>query len=380
MKKNTDWAAGACFLILVLGFSFCSLVWPKKTFSETENRILSGRPQISAGGILAGHFQEDYESFQEDQFPGRDSFIYMETLMARLLGRRDINGVYVGKEGYLIERFTQSDVSGEQLEKNIGYLSDFLNRMDGRESIGTVSVMLVPSAGQIITQYLPDFAGEYREDGIYEALYSLLSPGVIKADVRERLRAHRDEHIYYRTDHHWTSLGAYYGYRVLAEKAGYPVHELFQYDKIILSRDFVGTLAAKINAPVPADWLFTYERQGEGPVQVTYNQEEELYHSIYRMEYLETRDKYGVFLGGNQPLSLIRTENRRGRRLLVVKDSYAHCMVPFLLDGFEEIHLVDLRSFNLDVEEYAKDRGITDVLVLYQTMNFARDRNLYKLE
>ena len=108
--------------------------------------------------------------------------------------------------------------------------------------------------------------------------------------------------------------------------------------------------------------------------QLLYNLKDQT-DSLYDLSKLEGKDKYSVYMGGNNALVEIKTNNMNGRRLLVIKDSYAHSFVPFAVNHYEETYMIDFRYFNVGVEQFVEENKITDILVLYNTMNFVQDKN-----
>ena len=101
--------------------------------------------------------------------------------------------------------------------------------------------------------------------------------------------------------------------------------------------------------------------------------------TLYELNFLNKKDKYSIFLNGNNPLVKIESSNKNGKNLLTIKDSFANSFAPFVANDFETVHMIDLRHFNMSVEEYIIDNNITDALVLYNTMNFAQDMNMLNL-
>ena len=201
----------------------------------------------------------------------------------------------------------------------------------------------------------------------------------------ETLRAHKDEYLYYRSDHHWTTLGAWYAYEKAAEVMNIPgvaeKAENIGENLYPVTAQFQGTLSARSGYQVSDDTIEVYWPEPETELVVTYVQEQTKSASLYASEKLSTKDKYGMFLNGNHPLTEIRTMASTGRKLLLVKDSYANCFVPYLTDGFEEIVLVDPRYYYDNLEKLMGQYGFTDVLFLYNLNTFLEDDVLqYVLE
>ena len=208
------------FLLLVFGFTAVTFVWPDRTFSENENRVLASAPEFSVESLFEGKFMSDYEKYITDQFFLRDEWIQLKTLTEMALNKQDINGVYMGKDGYLIERHEDSEIDFEMLEKSKNYLVQFVEKFAGRLGKDHVKVMLVPTASEVLLNKLPPFAEGFDQNGMIDEVYGLLPEGTA-IDVRDRLKEHADEYIYYKTDHHWTTLGAFYAYRAWAKEMGF---------------------------------------------------------------------------------------------------------------------------------------------------------------
>ena len=193
-------------------------------------------------------------------------------------------------------------------------------------------------------------------------------------DVTDTLKEHADESIYYRTDHHWTTLGAYYAYVEWARTAGFEPFAKEEFEVVKATDQFYGTIASKVNVSVKPDDMYLYKKLGNPKYIVEYNQTETT-DSLFNYASLDTKDKYTVYLNGNNALVKITSENKNGRKLLVIKDSFSHCFVPFLVDHYEEVYMIDFRYFRMGVSQFMEQEGITDVLVLYNVINFVEDVN-----
>ncbi|MBQ9988188.1 MAG: hypothetical protein IJP30_00405 [Clostridia bacterium] len=353
--------AGLLFSLAILG-----LATPDRLFSENENRYLTALPALSFDALIDGTFMENMEQYLTDQFPLRDGWVKLKTKLALFSGQRDSGGIYIGKDGYLIEVFRENELGN--FEKNLGYIAAFAKKM---EAMGhPVSFMPVPTASQILRDKLWQYVPEIDQAALIERAKAA---GLAVVDVMPALSAHKNEYIYYRTDHHWTSLGAYYAYQVLLGGEAKP---LAAFEEQILSRSFLGTTHSKVGLYTEMDTITAY--LGPEQVQATYNQTETR-SSLYERSYLETKDKYSVFLNANQSLSVIDTGIKNGKKLMLIKDSYANCFVQFLTGHYEQIHVIDLRYFKTDPAEYAKQQGLTQTLVLYNLKGFAQAAELYRL-
>lgn len=367
------------------GITAVSLCLPQKGFSESENRYLQKRPDFSWSTLTDGSFGTAYEAYLSDQFPGRDGWVGMKTVAERMVGKTDANGVYFGKEGYLIEKFETEDLEGTVLRDNISTMGKALKRMERDYGIDHVRGMLVPGASEILTQKLPPLASPYRQGQIVEELQKEWDCLNLMVQVDSVLKEKSEEELYYKTDHHWTTLGAYYGYVAWMESLGETPWVLDQFVPEVVSRNFLGTLYSKVQGRVAPDQITLYQPKTPVEYHVEYDGNGVWTEGLYRKSALADRDQYSVFLDGNHGLVRIqnqgteRQEERYGKKLLIIKDSYAHSFAPFAANHFEETLLVDLRYFNADIETFAKEEQVTDILILYRIPGFATDRTVSKL-
>lgn len=360
------------FLLFIFGLALASIIKPDKVFSANENRMLAQKPELTTEKIFSGEFSNGYESYITDQFVLRDQWILAKSLSELALMKKEIKGVYIGKDGYLIEE--HSIDNEEQTNKNINRMTAFINKYSDILGEEHVKALLVPSAVQVLTDKLPAYAGSYDEDIIIDAVISKLKGKNRYIDVRDTLKEHAEEYIYYKTDHHYTTLGAYYVYKKWAQGVGIEPLTLSDLEIKKVSDDFYGTIHSKINLPVKADEMYTYTPKDLLDLSVVYDMDEKTRtDTLYELEHLDTKDKYSMYLDGNHPFVQITTGIKNGKRLLVIKDSFAHSLVPFLTAHFEEIIMVDFRYNRMPMSSVIEDYDITDILVLYNTMKFAND-------
>jgi hypothetical protein len=367
----------ACFLTLLfcgfLGAMACAnALTPDKTFSEVENRNLTQRPTLTAKALLSGDFMSDYESYVTDQFAGRDGWTAAKAYAEKAVGKQENNDVYFCADSTLITRFDAPDE--KKLSSNLSYVSKFADK-------ATVPVYfgLIPTQACIWADKLPEGAPNYDQALVLEEASQ--TAGVQFADLYTALMEHKDEDIFYRTDHHWTSLGAYYGYEALGSVLGYDPLPLSTYEKTTVSTEFYGTVFSSSGVRwVKPDTIDTYvPEEGITVVSHTYdakgNPVEEP-RQLYDESYLTQKDKYSMFLGGQKSLGVVKTGNTDKPKLLLIRDSYSDSLVPFLTAHFSEIHLIDLRYYKLSAAQYIQDNDIDMALVLYSVPNFVSDSNL----
>lgn len=363
--------------------------FPKKAFSETENRYLASAPKFTWEGLKSGQFGSDYETYLSDQFPFRDQWIGLKTTAEELQLKKEINGVWLGKDGWLMEALYEEDVDQALWEKNAGWLSQACGRWTSLLGEEHVRVLLAPSASEILTDKLPAFASPFSQKSVTDdlsrrGLDPILVPArdaLLETAARDRSGGVSEQPaLYYRTDHHWTSFGAYTAYVTWARSMGLSPYETKDFAVTTVTTEFLGTIHSKLNVPVTPDSIDLYRPLTEPAWNVYYDGSAEAVHSLYSMAALKTRDKYRVFLDGNHGLTKI--ENPDGplqKRLLILKDSYAHSFAPFAALHFGETYLIDLRYYNGNIDDLIEAQGITDLLVLYEIPGFLKDKNISKL-
>lgn len=368
----------AMFCAMLFGCMVVYGVMPQKEYSEMENRSLEPKPEISLEDIQAGEYQEQYEKYLSDQIFLRDGLVKLAVTMELLAGKREVNHVYIGKDGYLLEKYDASDFDAAQAEENISSLAGFLNdavRMYGKRN---VACMMLPSKANAMPDKLPGYAALNEEAHAVDGLgRQLEEPGVL-LDVAPALRGHQEEYIYYRTDHHWTTLGAYYAYCAWAGLTGHKVRPLEDYSREAVFTDFYGTTYNKVHIQVQPDSVELFHGPGEKGVKVREEGQDAVSDTFYfPKEAAEGFDRYRVFFSKNTSKMEIETKAGTKRRLLLIKDSFANCFVPFLAEHYDKIIMIDCRYGKENVRELMADHEeITDVLVMYNTQKFLQDTNL----
>ena len=372
-RRRMNQLLGLGFAVLLAGFTAANYFHKDTAFSDTENRMLQQKPVFSWADLADGRFMGNFEKYQTDQFIFRREWIGLQTAADRLLGKNKSGDVYLG-EGQLLE---EPSKLSENVWENLDAIGAFCRNQTGVKCY----LMLVPDAASVQREKLPAYAPVADQAEQLEEIRSYLEKKenpVTEIPLYEMLREHREESLYYRTDHHWTTLGARYAYQSAAGQMGLPGAENGEEKKLYpVSDSFQGTLAARSGYRVPDDTIEVYWPDQKEELVVTYVQEQTKSASLYAAEKLKTRDKYGMFLNGNHPLTEIRTMASTGRKLLLIKDSYANCFVPFLTGDFEEIVLVDPRYYYDSAEKLMKQYGFTDVLFLYNLNTFLEDDVLH---
>ena len=370
-RRKTESVTGVIFLLCLLAVLLVNLIVPDRQSSEGEESTPAA-PALSLDGILSGSFMEDFETYLSDQFVGRDFFRSLRISLGRLGGNRLENGVYIGKEGQLLEDIEVPD--SEDMAANLEAVRNFAQANTDIQ----VTMMLVPDAACVLNGSLPAFASVEDQNQLFGMVRRQLGDSVTWIDTVSVLNKHSNEKIYYKTDEHWTTLGAFYVFQESAESLGITGAAADQFASYAVSGSFNGNLAAlsgvglgeaeEIDIYVPA--------LVDDDVIVTYVNEAERTTSLYDSAALETGYQYNVFLGGDRALTDIRTVSTGTDRLLVVKDSFANCFIPFLTPYYREIVVVDPAYYSGTIEDIMDAYRITDVLFLYSGNSFFTDNNI----
>lgn len=357
MKKTMQIITAVIFCLFIGGFGILHLVLPDRDFSPTENRTLSQLPEFSWDTLVDGSFTADLEEYLSDQFPMRDDWMGLKARYEYLLGKREFHNVFLCGDT-LISKITDTS----RAEQNLEHIKKLLEKTDKPVYLG-----LIPTAAEIWSDKLPVGATVFDQAAYLEQAKEL---DAIWVDVAGVLAQHADEQIFYRSDHHWTSLGAYYGYTALMEATGMEILPLGEGKTV--SDSFLGTLysTSGIHWLEPdtieyyvIDDAITVENGLTGEIG-----------GLYVESKLEGKDKYSSFVGGNNPLYIIRNPNAvTDKKLLVVRDSYTDSLAPFLSQTYSEIHLVDLRYYRTSVAMYAEMAQVDEIFICYSVENFVKD-------
>ena len=364
------------FFGILTGLGLVTVFSEKEGFSETQNRKLADFPELTGKNIYSGKFTSGVEDYVSDHFAGHDGWIAAKTAAELLTGKKERNDIYI-LENRLVEKIPEPDM--EEVQKSIDGIKKF-----AEDNHISPYVMIVPTQAEIYKNELPANAPNPDQQAFINGVYAQLEGSAVPIDVYSTLSANKDSYIYYRTDHHWTTQGAFLAYIAAARKMDIMPLTEGSYDIDHASDSFKGTFYSKVLyegiEPDSIDLWLPADRGEEPEVEIysTFGTEPQLHEGMYFREYLEVKDKYSTFFGTNQPMVTVHTGNEGGK-LLVFKDSYAHCFVPFMTEHFSEITMVDLRYIQMsykdiiDVSEYDK------VMFLYNASTFMSDRNLKKL-
>lgn len=372
LQKNKF--AALVFLAILLLFCLMNLVTGDKQFSEKENRALEQKPKFTLVGVESGRWMEHYESYVSDQFVGRNFWVSLKSRVDLIAGKRKSNGVFKGKNKYLLEDIAKPD--GEQMEANLEAMKNFQKQY----SDIPMYMMLVPNAANIKSDQLPRFAVTEDQNQQFAEIKKTLGTGFQWIDAEKIMKEHRSEEIYYHTDHHWTTLGAYYGYQQLAKDMKLDTSVTSNMKAYAVTNTFNGTLSSTSGYETGYEEpMYIYAPENlDNSVQVVVNNVEAQTKTatLYDASKLEEKDKYALFLGGNYPILDIKTTADSTDRLLLIKDSYANSVIPFLVSHYREIIVIDPRYYYDDIQEVMEDNRISSVLFLYNGNTFVEDNSI----
>lgn len=346
-----------------------NIIIPDHKQSETENRPLQTFQSWNTEHVLSGQYTKDLNTWFSDQFVCRDQNIHIKYLIQKTFGVKEIQDVFLTKQG-LIEKTAKPNK--EQLQRNLNAINTFKQNYP-ELNVGFVTV---PNAVSIKKAYLPKYAVTLNQDKQIDNIYSKLDDSIVKIDLRNTLKKHKDEYLYYKTDHHWTSLASYYAYQDIAKAFNLETTKQSDYTIYPVTTNFEGTLANKTGSVNIKDEIDIYVPKDKCDYVITDESTNKKSRTIYHSEALETKNQYTVFMGGNKALFHINVDNNSKRHLLLIKDSYANSLIPFLIPQFNSITVIDARYYFEDYSRLIKDDLITDVLFMNNANTFVQDTSL----
>jgi len=366
---------GIIFAICILIFSILLIILPKKEFSENENRYLEEFPSFNLDTLLDGSFMTDLEKYVQDHFPFRNSFLNVKSNTELALGKTENNNVYIAENGYLIEKNTAID------EHRLDRIAMIINSISKEAKDFNVSVMIVPTSITINQDKLPKYATEYSELDRISHIYNKLG-NTINIDLYDELKTlNETEQSYYKLDHHWTTIAAYEAYVKYITSINGNVLPLEEFEKEIVTNEFYGTTYSKANLyDLTPDTITTYTNTNN-KFEIQYVKLGKTSNSFYNKEYLNKKDKYAMFLNENQELVIVKNNTTKANKnLLVIKDSYANCFIPFVANNFNTTHVIDPRYYAKSISEYIQENNIDEVLFLYNMHTLSTDQGIFNIK
>lgn len=371
-RKVQEQLVGIIFILILFLFLIINIIVPNKEKSVQENRMLATKPKFRLSSLISGDYDEKFEAYMDDQFVGRDMWRKLKVTVDRICGSRLENGVYIGRNGQLLEQIEVADEN--HLAANIKAIKSF---SESQKKI-PVRMMLVPDAANVLNHSLPALAKPEDQTQMFSMVRKDLGDSVEWIDVSTELNKHKTEKIYYKTDHHWTTLGAFYAFQVAAQSLGIEGDLSGKYVSYAVSDSFNGMLASKsgVNLGEKEQIDIYVPTEEDTDLIVDYVDEGKRSTSLYDSSKLKEKDQYTVFLGGNSSLLDIRTVSTSTKRLLLVKDSFANSFIPFLTPYYREIVVVDPRYYSGTINDLMDSYRISEVLFLYSGNTFFKDNNI----
>ena len=357
-----------CLVIFGGGLSFFS---EDRDFSETENRVLVSVPSLSLYSLKEGTFMKDFETYLTDQFAFRDEVIRLKTLADRVMGKTETNGVYIGKEGWLFSVPSPFD------EKRVEDITDKISTFADSNKESEIIFMLSPNSSYIYKEKLPDGLSLPDQSYLIEDIANYTqSKSIDFINLSETFMAEKDAaQLFYKTDHHWTVRAAKLAFGELMKKWEKPVNDV-KLDFLAVTDSFQGTLSSKagitsssdvIEICVPKDEALTYVADYNGEKKTA---------TLFDSGKLETKNKYEVFTGGNYGKITVTTTSASKDTLLIIKDSYANCMLPMLTPFFAKIVVMDARYTEERISSVTEENSFSHILFLYNLDTFLEDTSL----
>ena len=371
-RKVQEQLVGIIFILTLFLFLIINVIVPDREKSVQENRMLATKPKFRLSTLISGDYDEKFEAYMDDQFVGRDMWRKLKVTVDRIGGSRLENGVYIGKNGQLLEQIEVADET--HLAANIKAIKSFSES----QSKIPVRMMLVPDAANVLNHSLPALAKPEDQTQMFSMVRKDLGDSVEWIDVSTELNKHKTEKIYYKTDHHWTTLGAFYAFQAAAPSLGIEGDLSGKYVSYAVSNSFNGMLASKsgVNLGEKEQIDIYVPTEEDTDLIVDYVDEGKRSTSLYDSSKLKEKDQYTVFLGGNSSLLDIRTVSTSTKRLLLVKDSFANSFIPFLTPYYREIVVVDPRYYSGTINDLMDSYRISEVLFLYSGNTFFKDNNI----
>lgn len=378
MKKNIlkKYPTFFVFSILVILFTVIDIINSPNEFSELENRKLSQMPILSLKSYIDTSFSSDYEKYINDQFFLRDNWIDLKSRIEYLLGKRENNDIIFGRENYLFKKFTT--FNDEMLENNLNSIITFTNNYNKE-----VDFFIIPNSYAVYDELTPRYLPLVDQLSLINSINSYLSlksnDHINTINVAEELLKNKDDYIYYKTDHHWTSYGAYLAYLTYMDYLGLEIVDINNLEKITIN-NFLGTYYNRSKYfKADSDFITYYNILG---LHIEIDGKEKL--SLMDLDKFKGSDKYSAFLWGNNGLTKVINENiseeRKGSSILIFKDSYANSFIQFLSYNYEIIDIIDLRYFKESIRNFMKDKDYNEILIMYSFNNLSSDINIRRLK
>lgn len=375
IKKIKEYPLIIVFFSIIFILSILDITTPQNKYSNIENRFLQERPEFSFINFIKNKFVPKYEQYINDQFIFRDRWISTKSRMEHYFGKIENNNIVYGLDGYMFDKVQSIDKC--QLEKNINSLNKFCKKYKDLN----ITVGLIPNSYEVLKDKLPWGLKLYNQTKLINKVYkSIKNSSINTMDILDTMKQNKDKYIYYKTDHHWTTLGAYYAY---SEYIKYNCELPVDIDKLKSNEVnyFLGTYFSKSKKyNTKFDVINYYDLDIDG-IYI----KDKRYENMYDLDKFKQRDKYGAFIRGNNDLTIIKNSNvsnaqkNNRKKILLIKDSFGNSFAPFLTYNFDEVYIVDLRYNSERLSKIIKDTSFDNILILYSVNNFINDVNFCKI-
>ena len=388
MSRKLQIVTVVLFVAVLFGFSLAFLITPDSAFSEQENRSLRSFPKFTWKKLASGSFGDEINDYFADQFPARDLLVGLKGYAENALGKGENNGVILGENGQLQTRLFDMLRADGSIAKDsdrfdpatVQKALDGINRAG--DSLEIPFSVLLTGRTLDVTLSASSYPSDYSD-----ALLSLLREGVNdQIDYIETVPMFREkydagEYVYYKTDHHWTTLGAYYAYVEVMRSFGMEgeIIPMEAFERETVSKAFYGTAwSAGGMKFVDPDHIEIWTLGNEDEFSVV--ADGVALDGLYSRSYLEKKDQYSVFLDGTHDVVTVKKEGEERQTLVIFKDSFANSLAPFLAQHFDLVLLNlssrrDFTNVTALTEEYGADRA----LMVYTVENVITADKLWKL-
>lgn len=354
------------FFLVIIIIPVFTLFGEKETVSYNENKTLAEFPKFSFANYKNRSFMDGMSDFFSDHFVLRESFIKLKNSIENAIGKTEINGV-IEINSNLVQTFR--DVDYALTDRNLASL----NKLKARNPDIPFYFMPVITAQEKLKDSLPSYLDVEDESEYLNYCFGKLE-GVEAVDVSREIA--ENGYAFYRTDHHWTTASAYTAYKSIGGILGFSPIEQSKFRIETLSEEFKGTLYSKtLDEDIAPDSIIAFHTDTE----FTFTVKDKVYDSLYFDEYISQKDKYSYFLGGNHGICTVENANSEGE-LLIIKDSYANCMIPFLAEHYAKITIVDPRYCSHSQIRSINPSDFDEVLVLFNVSGFSQEQNFALIE
>jgi hypothetical protein len=377
--RTLDILTSIFLLIIIFVFTILILVLPDKEFSEQENRYLQKAPSFTLERLTNGKFTSEISGYFSDQFPGRDIFVGAKSVAEIGMFKQQNNSVTLGTDGYIIKRIDYPNF--DTISKNVNSMSIFGKAM---EELGVpYTIAMAGRNVDVLQRYLPSLYPNFHSDELWQHFESALSADTytsyvnLKNPLKTIIDSDTNEQIYYKTDHHWTTLGAYYAYVEIMNSFGEEPLSLSDFEIERVSDEFYGTTWSSAGMKwVKPDTMEYFRYEGDEYYITEIVDTGRIIEGFYDREQLSKKDKYSSFIGGNNSrVDIYHSEGTTREKILLMKDSFAHSLAPFLAYHYDLV-ILDLRYYKSSVKELVIEENIDRVLIMNNIDNIS-ETNVY---